>query len=116
MSEFDQNCYENEEENRMLCSLKVFSNLYNNELKNEPIYLVFAKYDVFLEKIKEKDLSTLFPEYKGGNDEKKATEFIEDLYRKKVGRDIQKIFYINCLDREQVTKTFYELALKAKLE
>lgn len=116
LSEFDQNCYENEEENRMICSLRVFSNIYNNELKNEPIYLVFTKLDVFKEKIQEKDLSNLFPEYKDGKDAKKAMQFIESLYQKKVGREITRVYYLNCLDREQVVKTFYEIALKAKLE
>jgi len=76
-SEFDQKLVEDTSVNRMHESLKLFKEISNSKwFMDTSIILFFNKKDLFEEKIKKKDLSEVFPEYKGGNNYDKACEFL----------------------------------------
>lgn len=121
LSEYDQNCYEDGITNRMLESIELFDQSINgNLLKNATVCLLLNKKDIFQEKIQKKDLSALFQEYKGGNDEKAATEFIIERYRtvNKHSKDRLHIFTTSAVQKENFSNTFDQikklLASKAK--
>jgi len=77
VSEFDQQLYEDEKQNRLHESLQVFSTIANNQYFAKSTILLFLnKIDLFEDKIKRVRLSTCFPEYTGDNSLKDASEYI----------------------------------------
>jgi len=121
LSEFDQNCYEDGITNRMLESIELFDQSINgNLLKNATVCLLLNKKDLFQEKIKKKDLSILFQDYTGGNDEKAAIEFIITKYKavNKFSLDRLHIFTTSAVNKDEFSNTFDQikklLASKAK--
>ena len=63
---YDLTCYEDNKTNRMKESLMLFDETINNKWFYEtPVILLLNKEDLFREKIRQVDLSILFPEYKG---------------------------------------------------
>lgn len=59
--------------------------------KNCELIIYWNKIDVLEKKISIKDeLSNLFPDYNGGNDSKKALEFIQDVFKSRIPENIQK--------------------------
>ncbi|KAG2379612.1 hypothetical protein C9374_006729 [Naegleria lovaniensis] len=61
LSEFNQVLYEDRRSNRMLESLLVFNEIVNSTyFADVPVFLIFNKYDVFLEKLQKYDLSIAF--------------------------------------------------------
>jgi guanine nucleotide-binding protein G(i) subunit alpha len=66
-SEYDQNCYEDNETNRMKESLQLFEETVNSKWFVETSIILFLnKIDLFKEKIQKRDLTCIFPEYTGG--------------------------------------------------
>jgi len=58
-------------------SLSLFETIINNDLFKQACAILFlTKKDLFVEKIKATPLSICFPEYKGENDYKEASEYI----------------------------------------
>jgi guanine nucleotide-binding protein G(i) subunit alpha len=109
LSEYNQKCYEDDMTNRMLESLEVFEELLNSELfKGIPILLLLNKLDIFTQKIAKKDLSCVFPEYKGGNDVEASIEFIKEKYQLLVKENPERlqIQVINAMDENSVIKAF----------
>jgi guanine nucleotide-binding protein G(i) subunit alpha len=109
LSEFNQKCSEDEITNRMLESLKLFEDLFNSEIfKGIPILLLLNKLDIFTQKISKKDLSCVFPEYKGGNDVEAAIEFIKQKYKSLVKENPERlqIQVINSMDEDSVINAF----------
>jgi guanine nucleotide-binding protein G(i) subunit alpha len=97
--------------NRMLESLNVFEDLLlENNFKETPILLLLNKLDIFTQKIAKKDLSCVFPEYKGGNDVEAAIEFIKQKYKSLVKENPERlqIQVINAMDEDSVINTFKE--------
>jgi len=80
LSEYDLVLYEDNSTNRMLESLRVFSDVCNSWFVNTPIILFLNKSDLFREKIKTVDLGETFPEYKGGKDFDKASCYIKERF------------------------------------
>ncbi|KYR02459.1 G-protein subunit alpha 2 [Tieghemostelium lacteum] len=80
LSEYDLLLFEDNSTNRMLESLKVFSDVCNSWFVNTPIILFLNKSDLFREKIKTVDLSETFPEYRGGKDFDKASSYIKERF------------------------------------
>lgn len=82
LNEYDLTCYEDNKTNRMKESLMLFDETINNKWFYEtPVILLLNKEDLFREKIRQVDLSILFPEYKGGADFDKAVDFIAGKFR-----------------------------------
>jgi guanine nucleotide-binding protein G(i) subunit alpha len=109
LSEFNQKCSEDEITNRMLESLNVFEDLLlENNFKETPILLLLNKLDIFTQKIAKKDLSCVFPEYKGGNDVEAAIEFIKQKYKILVKENPERlqIQVINAMDEDSVINAF----------
>jgi guanine nucleotide-binding protein G(i) subunit alpha len=109
LSEFDQSCYEDDITNRMLESLELFEDLLlENNFKETPILLLLNKLDIFTQKISKKDLSCVFPEYKGGNDVEAAIEFIKQKYKGLVKENPERlqIQVINAMDEDSVINAF----------
>jgi guanine nucleotide-binding protein G(i) subunit alpha len=95
--------------NRMLESLNVFEDLLlENNFKETPILLLLNKLDIFTQKIAKKDLSCVFPEYKGGNDVEAAIEFIKQKYKILVKENPERlqIQVINAMDEDSVINAF----------
>eukprot|EP01132_Coremiostelium_polycephalum_P004501 gene4501-5614_t len=80
LSEYDLLLYEDNSTNRMLESLRVFSDVCNSWFVNTPIILFLNKSDLFREKIKTIDLSDTFPEYKGGRDFERGSNYIKERF------------------------------------
>jgi guanine nucleotide-binding protein G(i) subunit alpha len=109
LSEFNQKCSEDEITNRMLESLNLFEDLFNSEIfKGIPILLLLNKLDIFTQKISKKDLSCVFPEYKGGNDLEAAIEFVKQKYKSLVKENPERlqIQVINSMDEDSVINAF----------
>jgi len=80
LSEFDMTLFEDEATNRMKEALNVFEKtIQHTYFKDIPIILFLNKSDLFYEKLKKKNLSETFPEYKGKSKED-ALKFIESKY------------------------------------
>ena len=85
--------YEDGETNRLLDSLDQFEQAVNDpQLTNIPFVLVLSKVDLLQDALNRKPLSTLFPEYTGGNDLKSAIAFIQEKYQQRYkGTEQRKI-------------------------
>eukprot|EP01118_Nematostelium_gracile_P017214 TRINITY_DN728_c0_g1_i1.p1 TRINITY_DN728_c0_g1~~TRINITY_DN728_c0_g1_i1.p1 ORF type:complete len:356 (-),score=73.00 TRINITY_DN728_c0_g1_i1:85-1122(-) len=82
VSEYNLKLYEDDTTNRMQESLKIFHEIANSKwLVNVPIMLFLNKKDLFVEKIKQVDLTVAFPEYRGGLDYENAINFIKDKFQ-----------------------------------
>jgi guanine nucleotide-binding protein G(i) subunit alpha len=81
LSEYDQKLAEDEHTNRMQESLKVFKEICNLKVfANTHMILFLNKSDIFRDKLKKVQLNKFFPEYTGGANYEKATEFIKNLF------------------------------------
>jgi guanine nucleotide-binding protein G(i) subunit alpha len=112
LSEYDQICCEDDVTNRMLESIEWFEEqIHSNRYKTLPIFLFLTKHDIFKRKIAKKDLTCVFPEYKGGNDEDAAIDFIKMKYKNEIKIDPQRlqIFVVNSLDEDSVMEAFGEV-------
>jgi guanine nucleotide-binding protein G(i) subunit alpha len=112
LSEYDKTTYEDDVMNRMLENIEHFEEVINsNHLKTLPIFLFLTKPDIFKRKIPKKDLTCVFPEYKGGNDEDAAIDFIKMKYKNEIKIDPQRlqIFIVNSLDEDSVMEAFGEV-------
>lgn len=93
LNEYDLLLEEDNFTNRMHESLKVFDELINScYFINKPIILFLNKKDLFEEKIKKVDLSTCFPQYDGGLDFTKASEYINKKFKSKNTNKSRTIF------------------------
>jgi guanine nucleotide-binding protein G(i) subunit alpha len=108
LSEYDQKCYEDDFSNRMLESIKLFGTLVNVYFDQTiPIFLFLTKIDVFERKISMKDLTCVFPEYKGGKDVDAAIDFISMKYKNLMKEPERlKTFVVNVMDEQSVFQAF----------
>ena len=77
--------------NRMHDALDLFQEIVNNTwFEKVHIILFLNKRDLFEEKIKRVDIKTCFPNYDGGKDFKKASEYIKNKFLSRVNgkRDV----------------------------
>ena len=85
---FDQVCYEDNTQNRLVESLELFASTRNSKwFKKTPFILFLNKMDLFEEKIKKIDLRNIdrkwFLEYNGGREYRTALEFIKSEFSSK---------------------------------
>lgn len=93
ISEYDQTLWEDPTANRMTEALALFEQICNSRFFQQTSMILFLnKRDIFEQKIKETDLSTCFPDYKGGNDYNKAVEFVEEQFQA-VNKQSDKVIY-----------------------
>ncbi len=93
LSDYTRKMYEDGETNRFLDSLEQFEQVVNDpQLVNIPFVLVLSKVDLLQDALNRKPLSTLFPEYTGGNDMKQAIAFIQEKFQQRYkGTEQRKI-------------------------
>ncbi|KAL9651768.1 hypothetical protein ABK040_014415 [Willaertia magna] len=103
LSEFDQKCYEDDSTNRMKESLQLFGDYINSKWFAESlVYLVFNKYDLFVQKIMAgSKLSDTFEDYKGPEkDVEAAKEFIKEMYKNKdTEGKLRDVLFSTALDK-----------------
>ena len=110
ISEYDQCLFEDEKQNRLLESLKVFDDICNKSYFARTSMILFLnKFDLFEDKIQSVDLNCCFPEYTGGCDCDAAIEFIRDkflnLNRSIASKDIY--YHFTCAtDTNNVERVF----------
>uniref|UniRef100_A0A0M3HW52 Guanine nucleotide-binding protein G(Q) subunit alpha n=1 Tax=Ascaris lumbricoides TaxID=6252 RepID=A0A0M3HW52_ASCLU len=95
ISEYDQTLREDGKTNRMLDSLQLFHDVANSAFFKEASIIVFLnKKDLFAEKIRRVNLNIAFPEFKGENDYKTTTQFIEEKFDQ-LNEDPHKMVYMH---------------------
>jgi GTPase SAR1 family protein len=81
ISEYDQVLYEDEKENRLHESIRVFDNICNNKYFEETAMIIFLnKEDIFREKIKRVPLHFCFEDYRGDNSYDSTSAYIKDRF------------------------------------
>jgi len=78
IQEYDQYLYEDEKENRLQESLRVFEQTINNPFFDKSTIILFLnKMDLFADKIQKVKLNVCFPDFTGANILENAAEFIQ---------------------------------------
>merc|ERR1711916_180406 len=92
MDGYDMKLYEDENVNRIQEARKLFDDIVNSKWFQSPNTVRFLnKSDLFAVKIKKVDLKVCFSDYKGGNDNTAASEFMTHKFKKlnrRTGREI----------------------------
>eukprot|EP00301_Raphidiophrys_heterophryoidea_P000194 c10100_g1_i1.p1 GENE.c10100_g1_i1~~c10100_g1_i1.p1 ORF type:complete len:349 (-),score=96.22 c10100_g1_i1:125-1171(-) len=98
ISEFDQVLFEDDTTNRLLDSIRLFSEICNTKFfAGTSMILFLNKNDLFVEKIKNTSLSVCFPEFEGGHDYESSIEFIKNKFASTRTRTDQEIFmHVTC--------------------
>jgi len=109
ISEFDQLAFEDEKENRLQESLRVFDETINNDyFRTSTIILFMNKIDLFAEKIAKVHVGSCFSDYHGDNSYGDATEFLKNKFIM-VSQDRKRLIFphFTCAtDTEKVFKVF----------
>jgi len=109
VSEYDQMLYEDEKENRLLESVKVFGSIVNNKyFQNSTIILFLNKVDLFRDKVGKVSLKACFPEYEGDNSYDDAIEYIKTKFLE-VNKDENRLIFPHptcATDTTNVSKVF----------
>jgi len=109
ISEYDQQLYEDEKENRLHESIRVFDNIINNKyFANSTIILFMNKIDLFEDKVRRVPLKVCFPEYSGDNSYNDAAEYIKSKFLE-VNKDENRLIFphLTCAtDTTNVAKVF----------
>lgn len=122
MSEYDLTLVEDDTTNRMSESLKLFGEICGSEwLQSTSMILFLNKKDLFEEKIRRVDLNVCFPEYQGGKDYTKASQYIEDKFVSTNSNSSRTIYcHKTCAtDTDNISKVFNvckDIVLKKVLE
>eukprot|EP01102_Stenamoeba_stenopodia_P005736 TRINITY_DN1646_c1_g1_i1.p2 TRINITY_DN1646_c1_g1~~TRINITY_DN1646_c1_g1_i1.p2 ORF type:complete len:227 (-),score=44.14 TRINITY_DN1646_c1_g1_i1:83-763(-) len=98
LSEFDLVLSEDRTVNRMQESLSLFKEVLEQEwFYRSAIILFLNKTDLFAEKIKRgADLRVCFPNYDGGSDVDKATEYVKEKFTSKAGAERNLYSHLTC--------------------
>eukprot|EP01119_Soliformovum_irregulare_P005727 TRINITY_DN17478_c0_g1_i1.p1 TRINITY_DN17478_c0_g1~~TRINITY_DN17478_c0_g1_i1.p1 ORF type:complete len:368 (+),score=64.84 TRINITY_DN17478_c0_g1_i1:68-1105(+) len=117
LSEYDQVLREDETQNRMKESLLLFDEVCNSHyFRNTTFILFLNKVDLFKEKIKRVDLSTIFENYSGGDDFEAASQFIRSRFLEQNQSPHQIYTHFTCAINtesiELVFKTVREIIVK----
>jgi len=109
MDGYDMKLYEDENVNRIQEARKLFDDIVNSKwFQSTNIVLFLNKSDLFAVKIQKVDLKVCFSDYKGGNDNTAASEFMTHKFKKLNRRTGREIFtHITCAtDTENVRVVF----------
>merc|ERR1719461_1017557 len=95
MSGYDQFLFEDQSQNRLQESLRVFADLNRDSVKimqHASVIIFLNKMDLFEEKIKHIPLTTCFPNYQGPNTAKDAIDHIKGKFLSKNHDQTRKIY------------------------
>uniref|UniRef100_A0A914UJJ8 Uncharacterized protein n=1 Tax=Plectus sambesii TaxID=2011161 RepID=A0A914UJJ8_9BILA len=111
LSCYDQQLAEDNTENRMEDSIKLFKEITSNKfLSRSSLILFLNKKDVFEKKIVQKPLKVCFPEYKGSNTYKEASSYIKrKVLKAQVDNGIKReVFphFTNATDTRNIDRVF----------
>jgi len=107
LSEYDLKLYEDNTTNRMQESFKLFKEIANSKyFTNSSIILFLNKSDLFREKIKSSPLSDYFPDYTGGDDFEKASNFISEKFLELSSKMV--FVHITCATDSSNIKTVFD--------
>lgn len=102
-SDYDLVLEEDGVTNRMIDSFELFKTIAKHRaMRHVPIILFLNKKDLFEKKIKEVDLATCFPEYKGGKNYKPGIKFLEQLFLK-AGQEREGEVYVHVTQATDTT-------------
>ncbi|CAL8086512.1 unnamed protein product [Calicophoron daubneyi] len=94
MSEYDLTLAEDQEMNRMMESMRLFSSICNNQWFTETSIILFLnKRDLFEDKITKSPLTICFPEYTGLNNFEEASQYIQHRFESLSGQNKAKDIY-----------------------
>lgn len=121
LSDYDEGIFEDPLKNSMKESIETFNQYINQEkLQNLPVCVLFNKKKLLEKKLKHTNLSTIFPEYKDGDDVEKAVKFIMDKFMSTVkGSNIffAKVYdVINHIEAETFFSDVEEIAVELQKE
>jgi len=84
LSEYDQVCFEDESQNRMVEALTLFDDICNSKwFERTSLILFLNKRDLFAEKILRVPLTVCFPEYSGEMTFEAASQFLQACFEQK---------------------------------
>jgi len=109
ISEYDQQCYEDLETNRIDEALGLFKETLTSKwLQKCHTILFLNKRDLFAEKIKRSPMVTHFADYTGGDNYDLAVEYIKQQFlAQNESKDIRIFVHVTCAtDRDNVSFTF----------
>lgn len=93
MSEYDQMLHEDNTVRRTEESMRLFEEICNSKWFGETDVILFMnKYDLFQEKAVRVDMKVAFPDYDGGLDAKKASQFLKSKFLSLNHNDKKEIF------------------------
>lgn len=115
LSEYDAQCEEDNETNRMHEALRLWQESINNQaLSKINLVLFLNKVDLFKEKIKKVPLQQCFPDYSGGSDETAALNYIQKEYdkRNKTPSSVRSVYrHVTCAtDTSQIQVVWNSVA------
>jgi GTPase SAR1 family protein len=110
LNEYDMKLFEDERVNRMEESLELFEEVANSKWFTKTAILLFLnKKDLFEEKIKKVSLTTLFPDYSGGDDPAAGIEYIKLQFFALNRNEKKKIFaHVTCATDTQNVKVVFD--------
>jgi len=110
ISEYDQTLYEDEKENRLKESIRVFESICNNKaFINTAMILFLNKNDLFADKIQKHSLRLCFPDYDGRDGHyEDATKYIQERFLEVNEMPGRLIFphFTNATDTDNVKRVF----------
>jgi len=98
ISEYDQLLYEDDKTNRMVEALQLFDEICNSRwFRDTSMILFLNKRDLFAEKISRVPLAKYFPEYAGGDNFQKASDFMQEQFESKNRNKDKRIYsHVTC--------------------
>jgi len=98
ISEYDQLLYEDDKTNRMVEALQLFDEICNSRwFRDTSMILFLNKRDLFSEKITRVPLAKYFPEYTGGDNFQRASEFMQEQFESKNRNKDKRIYsHVTC--------------------
>lgn len=113
ISEYDQVLFEDEKVNRMTETLNLFDEICNSQWFTETSLILFLnKKDLFVEKIKKKPITLMFPEFEGDpNDYTESCNYIQNVFEN-LNRDPSKEVYthVTCAtNSDNVSHVFHSV-------
>ncbi|KAL9649414.1 hypothetical protein ABK040_014324 [Willaertia magna] len=109
LSEYDQNCYEDEMTHRMKESLSIFAEIVNCKFfEDTPVLLFLNKRDLFEEKLKTKPITMFFRDYKGAPESyEESLEYIKNSFLSLAEKKERIKVHVTCAtDTENIRHVF----------
>uniref|UniRef100_A0A0R3RTV1 Guanine nucleotide-binding protein G(Q) subunit alpha n=1 Tax=Elaeophora elaphi TaxID=1147741 RepID=A0A0R3RTV1_9BILA len=117
MSDFDQPDPEDESQNRMRQSQRIFKTIAQSDyFKNSSIVLFLNKYDIFQEKIRCSSLKKCWPEYNGDNSLEDCTKYLENQFQRCVSNKQRYFAFVTTATDTKNIDLVFSLAVAHALD